>query len=332
VSRGGFLSFGIAAFVSAFFLACPGAILEHAAFLRDLRFEAVHVQNADDPTFRDTGSGFVYHVAHNLDAGLGLPLLLLALISVGYAFYKRERGDGLLAAFALPYYVLISLAAVRYARYTIPLLPVLALWVGRMAADWSRLPRPILRRCAVGLGGGVWLLTLVNVLLLERPMTRQDPRDEALQEINRDAPTATVGFAAQPWFGTPPVSPYFSSPKPGGWREAVSRQEATRIVYAGKDWDATLLESEKPDNIALSEYDYDDALRLKDPRAMRCLQTLGQHYQSHFVNYFPIDFLALLDGLTTTIGGQPTRGLPHDMTYTDPVIIILYHEHPLRRQ
>ena len=105
-------------------------MLESGKFLSDLRFEAIHVQNRDDPTFRDTGNGFLYHITHNLDAGLGLPLLVLTLVSIGYALYRRERGDGLLAAFALPYYILISLAAVRYARYTIPLLPILALWVG----------------------------------------------------------------------------------------------------------------------------------------------------------------------------------------------------------
>lgn len=326
------LALGLPAFVLAFLLACPGAILENAAFLRDLRFEAVHVQNGADPTFRDTGSGFVYHVARNLDAGLGLPLLLLALISVGYACYKRERGDGLLAAFALPYYVLISLAAVRYARYTIPLLPILALWVGRMAADWSHLPRLAWRRSAVAVGGIVWMLTLFNVLLLERPMAGQDPRDQALQEINQASPTATVGFAAQPWFGAPPVSPYFSLPNPGGWRRRVSRQGAARIVYAGKDWDAALLRSKRPGYVSLSEYDYDDALRLRDPAALRCLQMMQQDYQSHYINVFPVDFLNLLDGLPTAVGGLPTRGLPHDMTYTNPVIILFYHEHPLPRR
>ena len=320
------LALGLPAFVLAFVLACPGAILESGVFLRDLRAEAVHVQNTDDPTFRDTGSGFLYHVTHNLDAGLGLPLLLLALISVGYALYKRGRGDGLLAAFALPYYILISLAAVRYARYVIPLLPVLALWVGRMAADWSRLPRPALRRAAGTALACILLLTVFNVLLLEGPMVHQDPRDEAVQEINRDSPAAAVGFAAMPWFGTPPVSPYFSLPNPGGWRGRVSPQEASRIVY-DKDWDVALLEARKPDVVVLSEYDYDDMLRLKDPDALRCLQGLQRDYQSSSVNIYPVDLLTILDGLPTSVAGWPTRGLPHDMTYTNPVVILFYREH-----
>ena len=209
------LALGLAGFVLAFLAACPGAILESTVFLRDLRFEAVHVQNADDPTFQDTGSGFIYHVARNLDAGLGLPLLLLALASVGYALYRRERGDGLLAAFALPYYVLISLAAVRYARYTIPLLPILALWVGQMAADGSRMALPIRRGAAVWVSAVTLGLTLAWCLRLVGFMAEQDMRDWALRLMNspgsggRAAPLPTVGFAVMPWFGTPPVNPYF---------------------------------------------------------------------------------------------------------------------------
>ena len=316
------LAFGVPVFVLAFFVACPGAILENATFLRDVRFEAVHLQNAADPTFRDTGSGFVYHIARNLNAGLGLPLLLLALASVGYAAFKRGRGDGLLAAFALPYYVLISLVAVRYARYTIPLLPVLALWTGRMVADWSRAAVPARRSVALWASAAVLGLTLVWCLRLVGFMANQDMRDWALRFINaskdggRSAALPTVGFAAMPWFGTPPVSPYFSLPNPGGWRRVVTPQEASRIVY-NKDWDAALLEARRPDIVVLSEYDYADALRLKDPDARHYLEVLRRDYTPGTVL---VDNNSALSTQYTRIGGLPTRDWPHDMLYTCPII------------
>ena len=325
------LASGLPVSVLAFFAACPGALLESATFLHDVRFEAAHVQNVNDPTFRDTGSGFVYHVARNLDAGLGLPLLLLALVSVGYALYKRGRGDGLLAAFALPYYVLISLAAVRYARYTIPLLPVLALWVGRMAADWSRAATPLRRGAALWASAVTLGLTLVWCLRLVGFMADQDMRDWALQKINSPSysphPPAltTVGFAVMPWFGAPPISPYFPMPRPGGWRQRVSPQEAARIVYAGKDWDAALLEAKKPDIVVLSEYDYADALRLKDPDALRYLEALRRDYTPSTTF---VDRNTALSAAYTRIEGLPTRGWPHDMLYTCP-IISFYTRKPL---
>ncbi len=303
--------------VLAFFAACPGAVLENAKFLADIRYEAVHVQNVDDPTYKDTGSGFVYHITHNLDAGLGLPLLCLALVSVGYALYRRQRGDGLLAAFAVPYYVLIGLAAVKYARYVIPLLPILALWTGRLLADASRLTRPALRLPALGIGGGVLVLTLLNCCLLLAPMARQDPRDAALAQINAASPTATVGFGVLPWFGTVPISPYFTQPYPGFWRKEVSPENAARIVYTGMDWDTVVL-AKHPDYVVLSEYDYADALRVKNPAALEFVRSLWTGYDP---------YLWRGGGHWASDGGLPTHGLPHDMLYTDPTILVFTRKH-----
>ena len=333
------LTLGLPAFVLAFLVACPGAVLESAVFLRDLRFEAVHVQNPDDPTFRNTGSGFVYHITHNLDAGLGLPLLLLALVSVGYALYRRERGDGLLAAFALPYYVLISLAAVRYARYTIPLLPVLALWVGRMVADWSRLPRPVLRRAGVVAGAGTLVWTLIAALWLVRAMAGADTRDQALAWIkSHSTASATFGFAAMPWFGTAPIDPYFSMFQRGGWRWMTPPAEAARYLYAGKDWDLDLLKSANPDFVILSEYDYADAQRLDDAGASEYLDYLTStdhvhpYYEVASYYYDGLSSPRWVKGLFPKEGLHPatlpTTGLPHDMLYPSPTITIYSHTPP----
>ena len=312
---------GLLAFLLAFFAACPGALLETSTFLKDVRFEAVHVQNADDPTFRNTGSGFVYHITHNLDAGLGLPLLVLALASIGYALYKHQRGDGLLAAFALPYYVLISLAAVRYARYTIPLLPILALWTGRMLADGLRLPRLVLRRVAVTVAAAGFFATAVNALLLVSAMTGEDTRDQALSWLNTDEPVplSRIGFGVQPWFGTAPVSPYFPLPGLGTWAAVTPPELQRRIVYSGKDWDTASLIADKPNVVVLSEYDYNDALRVHDPAALAYLAALNQNYQPA---------AGFLPALPYPVGGSKerdgllSRGLPHDMLYPSPDIVI----------
>ena len=313
----GFLASGL-----AFFAACPGALLETSTFVKDVRYEAVHVQNTDDPTFRDTGNGFVYHITHNLDAGLGLPLLALALLSVGYALYKHQRGDGLLAAFALPYYVLISLAAVRYARYTIPLLPILALWTGRMLADGSRLPRLGLRRVAVSVAVAGFLATAVNALLLVSAMAGTDTRDQALFWLNSGTTIpAKIGFAVQPWFGTAPVSPYFPLPRPGAWQAVTPSEIQRRIVYSGTDWNGAALLAEKPDVVVLSEYDYDDALRNHNADAAAYLAALKQNYEpaAGFLPTLPYPI-----GGSTKRNGLLSRGLPHDMLYPSPDLVIYW--------
>ena len=280
------------------------------------------MQNVDDPTFRGTGSGFIYHIVRNLSAGLGLPLLLLTLVSVGYSLYRRERGDGLLAAFALPYYVLIGLAAVKYARYDIPLLPILALWNGRLLADGFRLTRPRLRENAKWAAVSVLLLTFWYTSLLIGPMSEVDVRDRALNQVETLPEHQTVAFASQPWFSTPPLSPYFSMPKPGGWREFTSPEVRERIVYEGKDWDRDLLKARRPDAVVVTEYDYADTLRQKNPIVLEYLRVLHRDYSMHYANIYPFNPIVLFDLLSPGDSALPEQGLPHDMLYTNPYIII----------
>lgn len=304
-----YLAVGLLAAAIAFLAACPGAVLEPGLFRAGLRFEAIHVNNHDDPTFKNTGSGFVFHIARNLDAGLGLPLLLLALIAVGYAAYRRTRGDGLLAAFALPYYVLIGLAAVRYARYTIPLLPILALWTGRLLADVSRLQSTTWRCVGVTASVGVLLFTLCDALWLVGAMAATDPRDRALAWMQIHAsPPRRVGFAAMPWFGTPPLDPYFTLPGRGAW-ERINERGSWTLIYENKDWDTKLLRTVQPEIVLLSEYDYADALRVNDPAVAQYFSALRQNY--HVAAHFG----------RMGLNGQQ-QNLPHDMTYPSPAIDI----------
>ena len=292
----------------------------------------------DDPTFKDTGSGFVYHITHNLDAGLGLPLLCFSLFSVGYALYRRQPGDGLLAAFAVPYYVLIGLAAVKYARYVIPLLPIFAVWTGRLLADVSRLTRPSLQRIGMIVGTGVLIWTSFASFWLVRVMAGTDTRDAALTWIKAHATaSATFGYAAQPWFGTAPINPYFSLPRPGGWRQITPPEAQRRIFYTGKDWNLDLLKSANPDFVILSEYDYDDALRRRDPSAIAYidyLQDSNNHLYFWDIAYSPDNW-----GFPKWVGEEQTsntswvrklqtRDLPHDMLYPSPIIYIFSHTPP----
>lgn len=325
--RAKLLLVGIVSAGAAFLAACPGAVLESRTFVADVMYEWVHVSRQPGPTFENTGSGFVYLITHTLNAGLGLPLLLFALASLVYAGVRRTQGDGLLAAFAVPYALVIGLAAVRYARYAVPLLPLLALWCGRLMADWTTMrarPGFALRVSAVAV---VLLLTLADCVSLVRPMAQPDPRDRALAWLEQAPAPATVGFAAQPWFGSPPLSPYFSMPKPGGWRAFAPGSNPVRLDLDGRqwslivptaDWDVSVLAQNPPRYVVLSEYDYQDALRLRDPRALLFLSLLRQRYTQAAVFGGPPALLRTRPFL----GGLPTQGLPHDMLYPDPAILI----------
>ena len=260
--------------IFAFLLACPGVLLDSQKFAQDFRYEAYHVRHLPGAEFTDTGSGFVYHITRNLDAGLGLPLLLLSLASIVYAVYRRERGDGLLAAFALPYYVLIGLAVVRYARYVIPLLPILALWTGRLLADLSRLPHPAWRRAQPRPSARrSWYSPWRTPRGCCRPCPDPDRRDcgagLAQPATRRPRP---VGFATAALVLHAAASAPGSArpcPAPGGQQTPPDVQ--ARIVYTARLGRQTLTADRRAPYVVLSEYDYDDALRSQDPAAHRLL-------------------------------------------------------------
>lgn len=302
----------------AFFIACPGAIVQNAKFMSDFLFEARHVSSQGEIYFQQTGLGWVYVIARNLDAGLGLPLLLLSLAGIVYAIYRRRPEDLILAAFALPYYLVVGAAQSRYARYEIPLLPILALWAVRVVIEFAgaRDPR---RPAAVAVGVFVALFTLADTIYLLRPMTVTDPRDQAATWLAQHAPAPTpIGFTSTPWFWSPPVSPYFTLPGVGQWKSVVPPAEAARFVYnPDKAFDSAQLAAVRPPFVVLTESEYFDYLRLKNPDTLAYLVVLRQNYAP------PIAFSAPHPlGGKHQIDGLPTQDLPPDMLYPSPHILV----------
>ncbi|MGO8669795.1 MAG: ArnT family glycosyltransferase [Capsulimonadaceae bacterium] len=304
------LAAAVAACAVGFLIGCPGSVFDTRQFVTDLRFEAAHVGNQPGETFEGTGSGFLYNVMVNLHYGLGWPLLLLSLAGIVWALRRREPGDALLAAFALPYYVLISVALVRYARYTIPLLPILALWSGRLASEFfSGAVSPAVRRTGAATVAVVCLLAAAGSATLIAPMSRPDPRDRALAWMTRQGLTGgSIGFPAMPWFQSPPVNPAFCYPYRGMWRQLNYNPPdwPVRYAYHDHDWDRDVLDIDQPPVVVISEYDYRDALRLRNADAIAFLTDLRQHYH-----------------VGAEFGGYGTphiapSELPHDMLYCNP--------------
>jgi len=298
----------IVACVVAFLIGCPGSLLDNKQFMHDVAAESKHVSAQPDEPFMQTGSGFVYEVTTNLYFGMGLPLLLVSLASLVYAGMRRGRQDGLLAVFAFPYYALLGFAVVRYARYAIPLLPILALWSGRMLDDlWSSAKASTAR-----LSAALTVVTVASTALLGvyyvLPMSTVDPRDRASNWIaDQGLSGQTIGFARAPWFWTPSVDPAFCWFMPNMWRQWPFNPPGweSRFIYR-QDWDMSMLDVDKPAVIVLSQYEYKDAIRLKEPAAMTFIARLQQDYKvgREFGGYWKAE-----------IGPS---GPPHDMMYTDP--------------
>ncbi|HEY3297754.1 MAG TPA: glycosyltransferase family 39 protein [Armatimonadota bacterium] len=305
-----------------FLAGTPGVILNSAAFIRDFGYEMHHVQTGHGLVFVNTGLGWVYHFTHSLLPGMGLPLLLLACLGLIYALKKRTAADVAMVAFVLVYYLMIGAAQVRFARYIIPLLPILALFAARVIVDLYRLGSRASRYHPAKFAATIVVILLSGYSLLyssalDGMYARQDTRDRAAVWVRQNVKESeSIGFATIPWFYTPPLDPSMGMYADASRRFAASQKftDYRLVVPRYTDWDADQLERNKPEHVIMSEFEYTDRLRLKDPDAAKYFGVLDQYYN--------LDE-RFADGPSIFGFDMPLIGkLPHDMSYASPTILI----------
>ncbi|MDX1931737.1 MAG: glycosyltransferase family 39 protein [Capsulimonadales bacterium] len=308
-----------------FLLGCPGALLNFPAFFAGLTEEMGHVAKGHDRVFAGTPPGFLYHIAFNLAWGIGWPLVIAVLVGVGNALVRRRPGELALLAFTLPYYVLIGMAAVKFARYTLPLMPPLFVLAGGLTAiSTGRVGRMALP--ALGAGAVYALLMACG---FDAVMTRPDPRDRAAAFI-REKGFTSVGFPTGPWFYSPALNPLLGANVPTAAKKAAAETTEPRLLAADGEWNVDQLRAENPDAVALSELnEYADAQRIRFPAAITFLSYLQENYPKQEVFANPVSFLGIpFSRLRTDSGlptpGLPTQDLPHDMNYTNPTTVVRY--------
>lgn len=272
----------------AFVLGSPGVLLNTPKFLQDFLYEARHVQEGHGLLFQNTLPGWIYHLTHSLRFGLGMPLLALALVSVVVAIRRRGGADLVLAAWVVPYYLLIGAAEVKFMRYALPLLPPLALWVGAAAAGWLDGKKWSRTRTAAGLAlitVGFWSLggATAYTLLFATP----DPRDRAAAWVRENVrPGATVGLLSVPWFQHPPLVPWNGGTKTAQ-SFAQSEPEWEYALVVGH-WTAARLRDEAPECFILSDLEVRDGLRLSLPETRDLVGAIEARYRKHEVRPIPV--------------------------------------------
>jgi len=303
----------IGAAIVGFVIGCPGVLLNWAQFCADFGFELRKSGEGMGLLFTGTGSGWVYHLTSSLRFGLGLPLLLLSLAALAMAFARRTRQDWFLLAFALPYYLVIGYAQVRFLRYVLPLSPVFAVLIGRLLTEsWP--DRAWISRAAAGLGAAVGLATLFHVLALDRLMTLPDARDQAYQYVMENVPAGRViAFATTPWYYTPPLTPEFTAPSPAVRRQPTQTRYTLRLPAEHTEWDRAVFDPPLPDIVLLSDIESQDALRVNWEPARPFFETLRTHYTTREFQNTPSLF-----GIDL---GKPAY-VPNDWLYIYPRITL----------
>lgn len=298
-----------------FLVGCPGAVLNPEKFYGDLTFELQKSREGMGLLFRDTGAGWWYHLHVSLAHGLGWPLLIAATAGLAVGIGRRKSSDLILLVFPLAYYLVMGGAAVRFARYMLPILPVLCLLAGEWLEMLGRGRRPGLSRVLAVL---VALVSAHASLAYCRSMARPDARDEAAAFLrNVLDPGATIAFATVPWYWSPPLSPVFTAPVPGQARRRMILAESNpfvlRLPSENREWDEMALAG--ADAVVVSDLEAQDAVRLKVRQAISFLKTASQGRRARTFGERP-RFL-----------GIPAMGqgyLPVDMLYVCPRVTVYW--------
>jgi hypothetical protein len=312
--------------VAGFLFGCPGIYLNFAKFIQDFQFEANHVREGHGDVFVNTPPGFLYHISVNLVWGIGLPLVIVVLTGVLVALIRRRPGDWVLLAFAVPYYLLIGNPAIqiKFARYVLPLLPPLLLFAGALVPSWKN--AKVWERAVTIAIGSAGAFALLITLALNNAMNGVDPRDQAAAYIRQNQITS-VGFATGPWFYSPPLGPLLAHNIPPIAQKSAAEVQSPRLIPSvwnekPVEWSVELLQSSQPEAVALSEFEYADAIRIQKPETMAYLETLKAVYPKATVFAAPLQVFGLPISKLTEVAGFPVQNLPHDMLYTNPTVVL----------
>ncbi|MFM7322068.1 MAG: ArnT family glycosyltransferase [Armatimonadota bacterium] len=303
-----------------FLLSCPGAAIEFDRFREDLLFEARHMGAGSEDIFAGTWPGWIHHGFINLPWALGPVTAACVAIGVGSALRRRAPADGLIAAFVVPYWLLIGAAQVKFARYLLPVLPLLVLWAAAAFPATTRGWAARFRWFAfAGIATGFVVSIAFDLLFMGA-----DPRDQSLRWM-REHGTRRVAFARRPWYWSPAVSPGLGHFSPAGAAAAAANWQGAPQIAApsmAEGWSQEFLVDCAADVVVVSEFEARDGLRIGSPRVTRYLDALGRSHPKRIVFESPLALGRLRFSRTSVLDGFPVSNLPHDMLYANPTIVL----------
>lgn len=170
-----------------------------------------------DPGMTQHGIGYIFqHLAKStapsigwvelgraLWSGLDPALLILALIGVAYAVYRRRPADWIVLVFIATYFVLIGAGGSVFFRYADPLIPPLLLLGGRVIADLIEATKP---------GQIRWLAIGAALILIAVPGVTHDVRYDLLIQQTDTRTLAYEWLAQHVPSGSRAAVPYMAGP------------------------------------------------------------------------------------------------------------------------
>lgn len=324
--------FGILAAVLAFVISTPGCVLDREAFIRDFTFELNHSKEGHGVVFMATSPALLYHIG-NLSSGASILTLLLGLVGLGYATVKRQTWGIVLAVFFIVYYFAVSGGQIKFMRYILPLIPILALGVGNVVKMVQEAGKEKIG-LAIGLlvMGGVDRGGLVQGGSLTALMLTPDPRDTAGKFLIEKG-DVTVGLANDPWFWSPTVHPDVDVSRMLGPKRLIElwtsweKPKVLRYLPANPqervEWDVRLLTEMKPDYVSFTSFEYVPFRRMAEVSNKTDLESLYASRYTAFMTVLQQDYDKVFDN-------DPAHDpMVEDMEYVRPHVLVWQRKKPI---
>ena len=158
--------------------------------------------------FADLSHPQIYWFTNLLWWGLGPMLEILGLLGIVWLLVRWDKRAAVAAAFPLIYFVTAGRTTAPMIRYSIPVLPALAIAAGVAGADW--LARPCGRRVAQVIVIATMVTTGLYALAYMNVYRQPDARLEASRWLIENVPAGSK-ILVEPSQNTPPMGGYMTA-------------------------------------------------------------------------------------------------------------------------
>ncbi len=310
----------VVGFVAGLLVASPQILIKPLEYSSKFAYETWHAGAGHGLVFEGKGSGWL-DVINSLAYGTGPLLLLFFLMAAALAIVRRKPADWVILSFLVPYFLMIAFAKVRFARYAIPMIPPLAILCGRLITEVHSTLKDqgarIMRAGWIAACAGLIVVTSIYSVAIDRLFAPPDARDKSIEWIKTHVPKgATIGVPTVPWFYSPPYTSETTALSRKARYDSVSETSARYVILTSPDpedeWDPNTIRDNKPDFVVVTDFEYEDPIRLKRENATEYFALLDKWYKRSLSISRNIEVFGVCFG--------SAEELPHDLKYMAPTI------------
>jgi len=296
-----------------FFIGNPYSLIEPNNFITTIKLSLnININILKTPGGYDcfeTLPGWIYYFTTAPKYALGIPFALLSLCGLIYSILKREKSDILILSFIFLLWLELGFSPWRLVRWFVPFVPLLCLLSARFAFSIKKYK--VLTTVIVSI---ISLYTFLYSYSYVKMMSEKDVRDSSSEWIEQNIPEGKKIAVSNMYFWNPSIAMtlyWYKETEP--FYKGIKRYKILQINSIKK------LNTEKPDYVILSDYEYFPILKLKHKFPNEYILP----FLNKVMNSGEYILIKKFEKYPNIFGIKMIGGFyPHDWRYTCPTILI----------